>query len=200
MWVSLHQQLRNRNLTHFAHITDEEFKAQGVWLTGRTVASLPQSVSSPTNAVMIAFLTCGLHLSEQLLILQPFLKWHDFKVWPTHTHHFYKLWDAWASLVAQKIWLRRICLQCGRPRFDPCVRKILWRTKWPPIPVFLPGESHGPMSLVDYSPWGHQESYITKWLTHTLYSGKMIIPPIAPSFFSSPVPSFWTSSHLKRSK
>ena len=103
MWFSLHQQLRNRNLTHFAHITDGEFKAQGVWLTGRTVASLPQSVSSPTNAVMIAFFTCGLHLSEQLLILQPFLKWHDFKVWPTHTHHFYKLWGAWASLVAQKI-------------------------------------------------------------------------------------------------
>ena len=27
-----------------------------------------------------------------------------------------------------------------------------------PTPVFLPGESHGQRSLVDYSPWGHRES------------------------------------------
>lgn len=47
---------------------------------GRTGASLPHLASSPTNAVMIAFLACGLRLSEQLLILQPFLKRHDFKV------------------------------------------------------------------------------------------------------------------------
>ena len=26
-----------------------------------------------------------------------------------------------------------------------------------PTPVFLPGESHGQRSLVDYSPWGHKE-------------------------------------------
>ena len=25
-------------------------------------------------------------------------------------------------------------------------------------PVFLPGESHGRRSLVDYSPWGRKES------------------------------------------
>ena len=31
-------------------------------------------------------------------------------------------------------------LQCGRPEFDPCVRKIPWRRAWQPIPVFLPGE------------------------------------------------------------
>ena len=27
-----------------------------------------------------------------------------------------------------------------------------------PTPVFLPGESHGQRSLVDYSPWGLQKS------------------------------------------
>ena len=27
----------------------------------------------------------------------------------------------------------------------------------PPTLVFLPGESHGQRSLVDYSPWGHKE-------------------------------------------
>ena len=26
---------------------------------------------------------------------------------------------------------------------DPWVRKIPWRRKWPPTPVFLPGEFHG---------------------------------------------------------
>ena len=46
----------------------------------------------------------------------------------------------------------------GRPGFDHWVRKIPWRRKWHPIPVFLPGKSLGLRSLVDYSPWGHKES------------------------------------------
>jgi len=50
----------------------------------------------------------------------------------------------------------RVCLQCRRPRFDPWVRKIPWRRKWQPTPVFLPGESHGQRSLVGYSPRGHK--------------------------------------------
>ena len=49
-----------------------------------------------------------------------------------------------ASLVAQMV----KNLQCGRPGFDPWVWKIPWRRKWQPTPVFLPGESHGPRSLV----------------------------------------------------
>ena len=32
-------------------------------------------------------------------------------------------------------------LEAGRPRFNSWVGKILWRRKWQPIPVFLPGES-----------------------------------------------------------
>ena len=36
---------------------------------------------------------------------------------------------------------KRICLQCGRPGFDPWVGKIPWRRAWQPTPVFLPGES-----------------------------------------------------------
>ena len=31
-------------------------------------------------------------------------------------------------------------------------RKIPWRRKWQPTPVFLPRKSHGQRSLVDYSP------------------------------------------------
>ena len=57
--------------------------------------------------------------------------------------------------------------RCRRCRFDPWVRKIPWRRKWLPTPVFLPGESHGQRSLVGYSPWGHKESDMTEQLTHT---------------------------------
>ena len=46
---------------------------------------------------------------------------------------------------------------CKRPRFGPWVRKILWRRKWQPAAVFLPGKSHGQRSLVGYSPGGRKE-------------------------------------------
>ena len=35
--------------------------------------------------------------------------------------------------------------------------KIPWRRTWQPIPVFLPGKSHGQRSLAGYSPWGRKE-------------------------------------------
>ena len=63
-------------------------------------------------------------------------------------------------------WVRwwRVCLQCGRPGFNPWVRKISWRRKWQPTPVFLPGKSHGCRNLVGYSPWGRKESDMTEQL------------------------------------
>ena len=50
----------------------------------------------------------------------------------------------------------RVHLQCRRRGFDPWVRKILWRRKWQPTPVFLPGKSHGQRSLAGYSSWDHK--------------------------------------------
>ena len=52
---------------------------------------------------------------------------------------------------------------------NPCLlhcRQILYqlRRKWQPTPVFLPGESHGPRSLVGCSPWSHWESDTTEQL------------------------------------
>ena len=37
--------------------------------------------------------------------------------------------------------------RCG---FNPWIRKIPWRRKWQPTPVFFPGKSHGQRSLVGY--------------------------------------------------
>ena len=38
--------------------------------------------------------------------------------------------------------------------FNPWVRKVSWRRKRQPPPVFLLGEFHGQRSLAGYSPWG----------------------------------------------
>ena len=46
------------------------------------------------------------------------------------------------------------CRRDSRRGFNPWVRKMPWRNKWQPTPVFLPGKSHGQRSLVGYSPWG----------------------------------------------
>ena len=53
-----------------------------------------------------------------------------------------------------------------RPGFNPWVRKIPWKRKWQPTPVFLPGKVHGQRSLVGYSPWGFKELDTTEH-THT---------------------------------
>ena len=50
----------------------------------------------------------------------------------------YTLQYSWASLVAQLV--KKICLQCRRPGFDPWVRKIPWKRERLPSPVFWPGE------------------------------------------------------------
>ena len=72
-------------------------------------------------------------------------------------------------------WLRRerICLQGGRPGFDPWVGKIPWRKRtWQPTPVFLAGESHGQRILAGYSPGGHKQLDTTERLTLSLFQGQ----------------------------
>ena len=55
-----------------------------------------------------------------------------------------------------------ICLQCGRPGYDPWFGKIPWRREGLPTPVFWPREFHGL-----YSPWDHKESDTSEWLSLT---------------------------------
>ena len=52
--------------------------------------------------------------------------------------------------------------QCKRLRFNPWVRKIPWRRKWQPAPVFLSGKSHGQKSLMGYNLWDGKESDVTE--------------------------------------
>ena len=52
-----------------------------------------------------------------------------------------------------------------RRRFDPWIRKICWRRKWQPTPVFLPGEAQGRGSLVGCRLWVAQSRTRLKQLS-----------------------------------
>ena len=84
------------------------------------------------------------------------------------------------GILGLPLWLsgKEPACQWRRCRFDPWVRKIPWRSKWQPTPVFLPGKSHGQSSLQNYSPWGCKEPDTTEQVTTTTNS-------IHINFFSS---------------
>ena len=44
----------------------------------------------------------------------------------------------------------------------PCALEL--EKEMAPTPVFMPGKSHGPRSLVGYNPWGRKESDTTERL------------------------------------
>ena len=48
---------------------------------------------------------------------------------------------------------------------DTWVRKIPWRRKWRPTPVFLPGEFHRQGSPAGYSPRSRKDSDTTEQLS-----------------------------------
>ena len=56
-------------------------------------------------------------------------------------------WGFWVVIVysgcfprAQRWRIRLQCKRHQRPGFDPWLRKVPWRRKWQPSPVFLPGD------------------------------------------------------------
>ena len=73
------------------------------------------------------------------------------------------LWVSW--------WLsgKESACWCRRCELDPFVKKISWRRKWQPTPVFLPGKSHRQRSLVGYSPWGCESESEVAQSCLTLY-------------------------------
>ena len=56
------------------------------------------------------------------------------------------------------------CRRHKRRRFSLCVRKIPWRRKWQPPPIFLLGAFHGQGTLIGYSPRSHMELDATERL------------------------------------
>ena len=48
--------------------------------------------------------------------------------------------------------------------FNMLSRLVIQRRQWQPTPILLPGRSHGPRSLVGYSPWGRKELDMTEQL------------------------------------
>ena len=81
--------------------------------------------------------------------------------WHLHRCLFFFLLNYFSSLPSY-----RQCKRCKKHEFNLWVRKIPWRRKWQPTPVFLPGKSHGQRSLVGYSPWGDKESDMAEHTAH----------------------------------
>ena len=80
-----------------------------------------------------------------------------------------------------------------RYSFDPWLRKILWRRKWHPTPVCLPGKFHGQRSLEGYSPRGLKELVMTERLTLTnwlhrgcITAGRLYHWPLVPELSLQP--------------
>ena len=62
----------------------------------------------------------------------------------------------------------------------PGLGRSLWRGKWQPTPVFLPGKSHGQRSLGGCSPWDCKKLDMTehKLTSHVLLlNGKKCTDP-----------------------
>ena len=73
-----------------------------------------------------------------------------------------------------------------------------WRQKWPPTPVFLPGESQGQRSLVGCHLWAHTESDTTERLSSSSWKTQFFNP--AKSFSKLTPCGSWTHekhTHLK---
>ena len=91
---------------------------------------------------------------------------YPFLFLPESLHEVFPAYKDWCPQDGLPRWLsgKEPPCQCRRRRrlgFNPCVGKISWRRKRQPIPVFLPGKSHGQRSLEGYSPRGHKESAMT---------------------------------------
>ena len=65
---------------------------------------------------------------------------------------------------------------------DPSLsRNIPTVRKWQPIPVFLPGKSHGLRSLAGYTPWSRKESDRTEHREHLYFSLSLVLIPVTSS-------------------
>ena len=103
--------------------------------------------------------------------------------WIVKCTHTYSMGGA--SHILEQSGKESTC-RCRRCRFNPWVEKIPWGRKWQPIPVFLPGNLHGQMSLVSYSPRGGKELNTTDdWACiHTTQHTHLGLYPLTCSYIS----------------
>ena len=74
----------------------------------------------------------------------------------------------WIAVIKNNLWGTRgtrwpsltLYLQPKLEKLDSMI--VLWRRKWQPTLVLLPGKSHGWRSPVGYGPWGRKESDTTE--------------------------------------
>ena len=64
-----------------------------------------------------------------------------------------------ASQVVQMV--KNLPANAGATGSIPELGRSLGEGNGNPLPVFLPGKSHGQRSLAGYSPWGHKELDMT---------------------------------------
>ena len=126
------------------------------------------------------------------------IKWISHKMhrteifgFPVHTEVTLTLSCSLLSVVAQVVKNRPQSRRCG---FNPEVRKTPWRRELLPIPVFLPGESHGQRSLAGSSPWGGKELDMTEQLSTHIRNTEAISHGLSVST------SFWPITCSKFSK
>ena len=97
-----------------------------------------------------------------------------------------------------------------RCRFGSWLRKILWRRKWQPTPVFWPGKFQGQSSLAGYNPQSHKESDIAEchkgqaiWVTVTgiLHWPRLaLFHPCSTLLFTGPIVTNTESVQVQHSK
>ena len=93
--------------------------------------------------------------------------WSDL----AHMEHAGKWASQWKWALVVKI-LPANAEDIRDSRFNPWVRKIPWRRKWQPTPVFLPGKSHRQRSLVATVHRVTKSQTQKKWLSMHSMQGK----------------------------
>ena len=156
--------------------------------TSRRQKTLPKSSLNPETLI---FYTIGIIFFKKsfflvgknvLIIMAPILinkdlfesSYNDLKFHDTEPQ-LVLLTLAWTQLPK---WLsgKKSASQCRRrrrPGFDPWVGRILWRGKWQPTPVFLPGEAHGQRTPYRVSESCSRLSMLTHTLTWVRANKKM---------------------------
>ena len=84
------------------------------------------------------------------------------------------------QMVLIKVWLEIL-----NPVFGSAY-SLIWRRKWQPTPVLLPGESHGRRSLVGYSPQVTKSRTRLSNFTFTFFNQSFVHLDVAYNGFSKP--------------